>query len=129
MPRLSLMSAVLVPALAMAGVAYGSTSPAVSVTHLTSFHSSGEDTTTGDNPKGWPAVAYPSAPPVLSLDPVRKRSYLFGGFKGMGPLRGLEGEIRNTIFTAAGLYWLQPSPGLYERLELEADRLYGLARA
>ncbi|MCH4273332.1 choice-of-anchor tandem repeat GloVer-containing protein [Kerstersia gyiorum] len=126
MLRLSLLSAVLVPALAMAGVAYGSTSPAVSVTHLTSFHSSGEDTTTGDNPKGWPAVAYPSAPPVLSLGPVRKRSYLFGGFKGMGPLRGLEGEIRNTIFTAAGLYWLQPSPGLYERLELEADRLYGL---
>ncbi|MGO3742808.1 choice-of-anchor tandem repeat GloVer-containing protein [Kerstersia sp.] len=126
MPRLSLLSAVLLPLLAVAGAAHGNANPPVSVTHLTSFHSSGENTTTGENPKGWPAVAYPSAPPVLSLDPVRKRSYLFGGFKGMGPLRALSGEIRETMFTAPGLYWLQPSPGLYERLEMEAERLYGL---
>lgn len=124
MPRLSILSAVL---LSLSGLAAGEASANVTVTHLTSFHSSGEDTTTGsNNPKGWPAVAYPTSPPLLSLDPVRQRRYLFGGFDGKGPLERTAAGLRSTIHTAPGLYWLQPSPGLYERLELEAAELYGL---
>lgn len=112
--------------LAAAGLAPQFAGAQVSVTNLTSFHSSGEDQTTSDGPKGWPAVDSPTAPPLLSTDPVRRRSYLFGGFQGRGPLSQSAGVMRPSIFTAPGLYWMQPSPGLYERLELEAAGLYGL---
>lgn len=124
--RASLALRSLTCILAAAGLAPQFADAAVTVTNLTSFHSSGEDQTTSDGPKGWPAVDSPTAPPLFSTDPVRRRSYLFGGFLGRGPLSQSGDAMRSSIFTAPGLYWMQPSPGLYERLELESSRLYGL---
>ena len=98
----------------------------VTVTQLTSFHGQGEDVTTESGPQGWPSASAPNAPPLYAVNPSTRVARLFGGFQGGGPLRAANGSLSALSSTAPGLYWLAPTPGLYERLELGASDLYGL---
>lgn len=109
---------------ALAAAVHGATVMAagdVTVTHLTSFHLQGEDVTTETGPKGWPSVQAPNAPPLLAVNPFTRRALLFGGFQGSGSIGSSFSRL-----ASPGLYWLPPTPGVYERLEAGGSDLHGL---
>jgi hypothetical protein len=101
-----------------AGLPAGDASAAskVQVTEMTSFHYTGASETGTEGAKGWPSVKDPSSPPLFLKHPLSQRPFLFGGSFGQA-LRAI-GSV--------GLWWMQASPGHYERLEVDENRVYGL---
>lgn len=106
-----------VPTMA-AGLPAGDTSSSsnVAVTEMTSFHYSGQGETGSDGALGWPSAKDPSSPPLFITHPVSQRPYIFGGSHGQA-LRAI-GSV--------GLWWMQASPGHYQRLNVDENRVYGL---
>lgn len=86
----------------------------VAFTSLTSMRPAGDEVTTPDGTAGWPGARYPVAPPLRALRPGTTAGYLYGGFLGAGLL----GDRAN-LYTATGLYSMQASVSIYERLEFD----------